>query len=321
MQILRVVTYLGNNNGNDKKIVDGASKDNVIKVPRKGIGTQNKFDVLNHTLEEENSEMMKDATTENNKDADVDVAVAKDITDSNKVIVEVDGDVAKDIDTDVVKDTSEPNMMIVEVPSEEKNGNTEDKEEQKDTGVEYGDKEDKEEHNNKVIDVEQSNEEPYIMEPQVMKDTRATPILRSGLKELLYQQEGVGYYPPSIEEVIDVADNSIDGNKELHVIDKSVVHVNSEKQTITQRKQIPLQEMHDMVSHNIDFDANGDTRTKDNSRNKKFKKTAEEENLDQVLHQVAREVGPIAAKVWRYFNTDVDMKMEEHCFAWREDVF
>ncbi|KAJ8531939.1 hypothetical protein K7X08_011862 [Anisodus acutangulus] len=210
---------------------------------------------------------MKDATTENNKDADVDVAVAKDITDSNKVIVEVDGDVAKDIDTDVVKDTSEPNMMIVEVPSEEKNGNTEDKEEQKDTGVEYGDKEDKEEHNNKVIDVEQSNEEPYIMEPQVMKYTRATPILRSGLKELLYQQE------------------------ELHVIDKSVVHVNSEKQTTTQRKQIPLQEMHDMVSHNIDFDANGDTRTKDNSSNKKFKKTAEEENLDQVLHQVVREAG------------------------------
>ncbi|KAJ8531017.1 hypothetical protein K7X08_025748 [Anisodus acutangulus] len=101
----------------------------------------------------------------------------------------------------------------------------------------------------------------------------------------------VGSYPPSREEVDHVADNSIDGKEEFHVVDNSMVHVNIEKQITTQRKQNPLRELHDVVSHNIDFVANVDKRTKDDFGNSKLKDIVEKENLEQVFHQVEREAG------------------------------
>ncbi|KAJ8547755.1 hypothetical protein K7X08_011341 [Anisodus acutangulus] len=208
---------------------------------------------MNHTLEEKNSEMIKEATTKNNKDADVDVFVAKHISDSKKMIVEVDGDVEKYIDANIVKYAFEPKNVIVEVPSEETNNLN-------------------------------------IMHNCFL--LRRLLRLHPHEQLMVYVDEkGVGSYPPSIEEVVHIADNSIDGNDELYVADISVVQVNSEKQITTQRKWIPLQELHDVVSHKIDFDANVDTRTKDDSNNSKFKETAKEDNLDQVLHQVAREAG------------------------------
>ncbi|KAJ8556428.1 hypothetical protein K7X08_029819 [Anisodus acutangulus] len=58
--------------------------------------------------------------------------------------------------------------------------------------------------------------------------------------------------------------------------------------TREEKKQIPLQEQHNVVSHNIDFSAHMDKRNKDDDRNSKIKETAEEENVHQVFQQVAR---------------------------------
>ncbi|KAJ8528834.1 hypothetical protein K7X08_030478 [Anisodus acutangulus] len=222
------------------------------------------------------------------------------------------------------------------MPLEETNCKNENKEEQRDTGVEYVNKENNEDHNDNVVEVEQ------VMEyPELIKESEATLTTKewferafvsaevneegnvdksqemctngnnsdnSNTTQLVANEEvaeihthdqlmvsidmnGVGSFPLSRDEVVHKSNIFIEEKDELHDAGKSVVQVNTEKQIITQIKNNPLQELHDVVSHNIDFAANVNTNTKDVACNSKIKDTADEGNLEPVFHRVAREAG------------------------------
>ncbi|KAJ8526408.1 hypothetical protein K7X08_028885 [Anisodus acutangulus] len=244
---------------------------------------------------------MKEATDGINKEAVAGVDVVKGISNSNKVIVEMANDIAKDVaanvtkdaddDSDVAKDAdveinvaryiTDPykevlrrdmqirfrrhvimitSMVIVTSNAEEIRILNEDQ---------------------NIADMESA--EVDILEPQIIYAEEVIEIHPHMQLIVFVDMKSIGSYPPSKEKTAYIYDNSRYRKEDLHTTDNSVVHVNIEKYITIQRKQIPLQQLHNVVSHNIDFSTNVDKRTKDDSGNSKIKDNAEDENVHQVF--------------------------------------
>ncbi|KAJ8574012.1 hypothetical protein K7X08_010523 [Anisodus acutangulus] len=91
------------------------------------------------------------------------------------------------------------------------------------------------------------------------------------------EKGGVGSFSPSREEFIQVAELLRDELEE--VLDKVIEPLQGDRNLTSQSKHIPLQKLHDVDSHNIDFSAMEDYNTKDSAGDSRDKASVGDENV------------------------------------------
>ncbi|KAJ8562503.1 hypothetical protein K7X08_011794 [Anisodus acutangulus] len=275
----KTLTYPRNTKGNDKR--KDVEKCKGIKLNDKEVYSKNKFDVLNQCIEEEKSEdvesnrtkqgsnankdiVVDDSTTAKVIDAPTNNAVDVGITDyvtiepmhnkkiEEEYIMEIEGGIDNNIEVNEVNNDHEANKVIIEQQLQESMGHSENKEEDTRIGT------------------KQVEEAPIIEESQLSK-------------------RGVGSFPPSREEFTQVVEVSRYDLEE--VLDEVIKQLQGVNDLTSQRKHIPLHELHDVVSHNIDFSAIEDQNTKDSVGASSDKENVGDENVHLVLQKVTREIG------------------------------